>query len=1349
MSKNPDATLNAVPAGYLQTADPYFAPPVNLPPLPVGYTSSGTPYFARQLSVNTSILASAKTLRLAGFDHKGNPFFLPANSKLPTAKGFTLDGIPYYDIYTIVNNKRSLFLPLSVLSQFTPLSMTTVETPVKHYLSANELHDLTSFESTLFDKIPKNSSRAQSMDELASELNMENIDIQTFMKKSTEATAVHNYNVRFSFDPNEVNFQSLNSIIAKKIMVKYRFARGDLTTCRIYIATDPIDIFEVTNSIFDIKGEGFLETTVKFDPTRMKTEEKKGSLNIIDSRGVKLATLPMSAERKSFITVSKTQLDFGWLLPGSKCTLELEIENKSESMANLKIFLKGNNPKKGDAPEEPPAQAQAPGSVRRPFICHDSSLRMNSNERKIIPLTFDPPAVGHFSDSLDIHGPSGEIIQVTLEGISGTPLVVYPEPLTATSSTTAAIAKERCHTIKKIFQKESGEQNDLVLTDEEQEIHNYITSFITELCSKSGNYCVDFGFFADTTEVKNRYITLFNLSNTPITLALAPRDDVLTCPYLVRVAPKTGFTVSVSLKKMKGVDNFKSLLDVICPELQTISVSIKAYFGNPLYFLTTDTAFFKTTACGKSEDLEFSVVNKSHYPVNFVMEFLEYGETDQFSSTKHCMLAGESSINASTLGKYQVTFKPTATGAYLYLSRIRILGAETPIYTDLTSTGPLKLAGISINPRKFAKSAEFIETLKAWMIQPSKLTELYPGPPGRIIDEEEFLNAPEVAFEHRVLVFKTANPNETITSRIGQLISHNMSNSAKVLKYLTSTCFSSEPRDTRLDNKRVAVITMFYQNIPSSYNGVYMYGSVFGLQQDNFNFDSAQIIGKLGGDIIIHPMADTNKRVIMDFGVYEYQGKNASQEGSIKNLMLYNTSDSTYSWSVNITGNKKKWSAFVAPIASGIIRPRDSFAIPLKFFTDMAGFYEHKIDFSYMNVDIGGFNELLCHVHMKGQCVVNTLQVVPDYLDFGTIVASLSGSRSIRLTNTGSKACTYHFVAKSPFATNINSVTLEAGKWKEVIVTFSPTKSCNLTSKLLIFSDSRLLQIPLIGRAGTLLLEADSLYQKGIDFGLQPENTITWIPVYLTNNGSLPLNITGIISRTPNIIRCHYVDVISTIPNENDRPKIEIQKDGWRFVKSRLSAIIRNGRTIQESAIVKHKGSVIRSTSSKGKRAGASASLSVVKSAKDLRDPYTTPVLHSFHSYLIKVGYVSRNPVPKDVTIRIIYGPQHDSLSGGSTVHEELVIPVFGDVFRPISVTPVYCDFNICPVYVKTGSARSIDHLNVNKKTFSTAATKSLMVSNLSKEYQNLILESINTPFSIKAKQWNLSPGKIPNHVRN
>jgi hypothetical protein len=118
-------TLNAVPAGYLQSADPYFAPPVNLPPLPVGYTSSGTPYFARQLSVNTSILASAKSLRLAGFDHKGNPYFLPANSKLPAAKGFTLDGIPYYDIYSIVNNKRSLFLPLSVLSQFTPMTMTT------------------------------------------------------------------------------------------------------------------------------------------------------------------------------------------------------------------------------------------------------------------------------------------------------------------------------------------------------------------------------------------------------------------------------------------------------------------------------------------------------------------------------------------------------------------------------------------------------------------------------------------------------------------------------------------------------------------------------------------------------------------------------------------------------------------------------------------------------------------------------------------------------------------------------------------------------------------------------------------------------------------------------------------------------------------------------------------------------------------------------------------------------------------------------------------------------------------------------------------------------------------------
>jgi hypothetical protein len=105
-------------------------------------------------------LGAKETARnqIAGYDNTGQPFFLPKYCSLSTPAGFTVDGIPYYDIVSFVS-QRGVLLFSKILERIPSDYITKPRVPSAVSRSRPITGDqtCTSSLSTVFAVLGKNS----------------------------------------------------------------------------------------------------------------------------------------------------------------------------------------------------------------------------------------------------------------------------------------------------------------------------------------------------------------------------------------------------------------------------------------------------------------------------------------------------------------------------------------------------------------------------------------------------------------------------------------------------------------------------------------------------------------------------------------------------------------------------------------------------------------------------------------------------------------------------------------------------------------------------------------------------------------------------------------------------------------------------------------------------------------------------------------------------------------------------------------------------------------------------------------------------------------------------------------
>jgi hypothetical protein len=175
----------------------------------------------------------------------------------------------------------------------------------------------------------------------------------------------------------------------------------------------------------------------------------------------------------------------------------------------------------------------------------------------------------------------GDIIKVDVCGTSGIPIAIYPETDTASNEGAAVITRERCSFLKKFTAGDTRQS----LNPSDTNILQSVMASTASAESRKKTHTMDFEI-CNTTKAKSKTLclTLLNLSDTAMTVGLSPQSQNLSCPYLVRISPRSAHAVEVifTFPGISGI--FNSVIDVISTEFQNIPVHVTGFVGQPVFF---------------------------------------------------------------------------------------------------------------------------------------------------------------------------------------------------------------------------------------------------------------------------------------------------------------------------------------------------------------------------------------------------------------------------------------------------------------------------------------------------------------------------------------------------------------------------------------------------------------------------------------------------------------------------------------------------------------------------------------------------------------------------------------------
>ena len=752
--------MNPVPAGFSSSGDPFFAPPFNFPPLPVGYTKDFVAYYGatpriKPMPVNVSIRGTRfynvdenapadgpGRNQVAGYDHNGLPFFIPKGFSVPQPSGFSVDGIPYYDIPSIMLHKGIMIGPNifedSISSfkegekpQHTRLTNGMVkfeaDSPVQKLVQKMDKHPL--FKFGVSDDMA-----ALEDEQLASlEYWQEPKDLAEFFRENDDLTSFKSSPIKVIMEPSTLEFQSVHAPSRKTVLLKYKSSRGDRAERSFFVVPDPADLFSVTTFNIELQGEGTFEIPLTFNPAAMKSEKAEGSLSLIDQFGQKLCVCHLSGIRKAFIKISPPVIDAGWILPDREKECVLNIENTTTNIISLNLCLQ-------NAVVLEPAITKYGNKAT--FCLSASEVSLQPLESKIVTVRFLPRILGVHSNVIEVKSPGGDVVRVPISGTAGIPIAVHPEDAESSGQGAAYLTRERCAFMKK-FNKEdiSAKSSHTPLSISETAILQGILNAPTDQ-SKVGLETLDFHIFPDSLDEKKLCLTLINLSNFPLTIGLFPHSPLIKCEYLIRVAPGCANSVEVTLERgkkdhVKGA--FNTCIEVICPEFENIIVNVKSFFGQPLYFTSWDFMFFKPCQIGMKEQLDLLLFNESQYDVVFYLD----GISDLVSNPNGEELPPVFLATASTTPKtpskilaysnmaITLVYQPNTRGPTMKKLSINTLQPFTESIPACIHNKILHLIGVCIHP--YIRRAEDIadkngiDFFKSWLSHPSRLIKEFPS----------------------------------------------------------------------------------------------------------------------------------------------------------------------------------------------------------------------------------------------------------------------------------------------------------------------------------------------------------------------------------------------------------------------------------------------------------------------------------------------------------------------------------------------------------------------------------------------------------------------------------------------
>ncbi|KAJ3017466.1 UNVERIFIED_CONTAM: hypothetical protein HDU68_011679 [Siphonaria sp. JEL0065] len=1293
------------PSGFTSNGDAYFPPPVNIPPIPSGYTPDMVPYYGRVASVKPQPLGiTTDGIRfynadgslsegyrnpVGGYDNTGQPFFVPKGCQLPIPVGFTSDGIPYFDIASILNQKGNMLLPVPKKNRtLWPIfpeeddSVVQIEvapdgkTVPKKVTSAMLLDDLLTqlkiTQAEISKTLVANRTIATGSVKRLKDYSMDLADtvdafsddpavvdpddIIEYLKNSDEFAHLKPAQIRVQMDPVTMEFQSVHSPVTKNVVLRYRANRGDHEERDFFVSVEPVDVFSIPSFHMKLQGEGMTQIAVTFNPIAVHSERVEGSLSLIDETGKRLVSCGLVALRQSFIKITPSSIDAGWMLPEKRKEVFLKIENLSSITVTLSLELSSEANSRAAVAQaaavlkiqggnaENVNETQVEEMKKRGFSIPQRSVRLQPSESKMVPVYFEPYNIGRFNDGIEVTAPGGDLVRVGLEGVAGIPIALYPENAENSQAGGLALTPERTEFMKKFRKAASKEKVHTPLTDIDISILQNMMSATADSSTRRMAHTVDFGICNpnETGEVL-RCVTIMNLSDNTVSIGLYPHLSAIKCKYSVKIPPRSATTVEIVLNLSEcNRGNIKTAIEVICPEFQNIPLYAKAFVGQPLYFNTWDIAYFRPCPVGVTDQITLHIINESQYDIDFILKNLDSGDRkNEDVSYFSCMFSDDEAKYDRVLafGGFPVTFGFTAKQRGPWMKTIsfklgKLFGGM--VIPTCPSGNFLTLVGICIEPYAHLPGStpdkNGLELMRLWMSHPKRVLDEYAQhdaernkrfqlvnfdgkyiPRGKEDDLDIFFQKDEVVFRQKS---KGEDPMTQRRAQIQPVVSRNKGIATTPTIWLGSTQFNLEPHSKTLRPGAQEVTDVMFIPPPNAVENITIVGFAAIISDEDHKYHTIQVLGKPTSDFLVFPPCDADGNIILDFGKVETS--TTSFEVNSKWIILMNTFPHSYSWTLKFTSSKTKFNPFDASMGFGELEANDSFPIPFNFRCDTTGFFESIAEISIKDaMDRSAKPIRLVNVILRANSVNTSVTGFPDTLDFGSTVAFHKKKKSFILSNNGTTETKVSLYCRGPFSIFPKSFEIYPKSTQEVVITFR----------------------------------------------------------------TLPLALNAVTASRPDLIKLEYCDVTSTVPYtsaQGNKTLVAVKKNYWGILQRKFQVYVMLKGLMRGNNLVSRDGA---KNSSRRKDAfiienGVVIPVSREDPSFDPLDMSLYPVvpeLRPFYSYHFRIGYLNKYQPSKDTDVTFHYIPittQEDESSLPALMKEMWSVNPGEKLLIPVSFHP-------------------------------------------------------------------------------
>jgi hypothetical protein len=1354
-----------VPVNYTQQGEPFFAPPVIVPPHPAGYNDCHVPYYGKTPSTKSTPLGvsvqgtryyaspdkkltppQVQKHHLAGFDIDGHPFYVPRGMTVPTPCGFTVDGVPFYDIPSLIRTQGVFALPPLLRGDDRPPSehedwtdlCRLLHNPypgsllewrrLESYFLQHLLQDVERSQPLLKKKLlqsrtrPMNPTlRATSGFTPPDHIVQEPIEISEFLRNSLAFAHLRPHPIRIVLEPAQCDFHSARVPITRQIALRFKAGRGDHTEREYFLAVEPAHVFSIREFNLKLQGEGFHEIAVTYYPLAMKGTVMEGAVHVFDKYGRKMAHSKLVAIKKHFFKIHTEKVELGWIPIHKKKESHVLVENLTE--LHISVGVRVNK----DVP----------------FLVPHASLKLRPLEMVKMPVTFAPKFSGTFVEPVTFIGPGGEESTVHLHGTTETPVSVMSEDELNSRLGITFLSMERSNMVKKWCNRK---QDMRIVTGTEMRLIDKIQKSVWDPDIKAELLTIDFGICSLQDPPVTRCLTIFNWGKDAITISLFPHDPTISCPYLIRVASMSASTVEVTFDfnspKQPNRGNYTSVIELSCFGYDNIFINVKAYIGQPVFFPLYEYAFFKPCRLGQISQISTTLVNESQYDVACYLEGLdERVRVAQRISVDH-------PITIPPFSLYPLTFvyRPDYTGPVMNSIRIHMVRPVHRVMNACLRDKELQLIGICIQPRK--PDGDYLihpaaEKILQWLAQ-CRNFKIQLSMEDFADDLVDIVHVPPE--ENADVMFKTDPFIIESSGDFGppsNLIVQNRSASVRKIRFFASPGFTLEPRQRDFDPGETLRVEHFFQPPPHVGTLVTLYGFACSLDMMDSKVHATQIVKRMSLGFLLLPAQNyVEQNIVFEFGRMELTNDGVME--SIRYLMLCNPFQFRYNWSIKLAPSARKNMGFEMPIVKGELQKFETFTVPFKFKIDVSGSFETKCDIFIDPSDQINKSVRLGTVTLRGTAIYTKLLGLPEAIEFGSTIVYHASKKRLNLQNEGSSELEIIVLVRSPFSIQPSKFSIPAKSNQWVDLSFSPTEHRMVTSLMQVFANQKLYGVTVSGVGGTAQLVCEQFAEKPLDFGLQRDGTIVWTDIYLTNKGTIPLKAIAVMSDQPKRVRVEYNGVLANCPGE-DQMKFHVRKDYWNIVRRKRKVfpfLLQYSRYIN---IKRATPKVVKTVTSTGRK---------IIDVEDLLecDPLSLELgfqeLQPWMSYHFRIGFPvsAREELDREITFSYLPLCDGSDASQLSNLVESISVELTGSIYVPLELKSTQLHFGYTPAEVfkdQSAARNSVKRFGAGASGVENHSVRNVKIFNKADVSQTVQLDRISPEFSIMGRIWTIKPGEL------